>query len=255
MLEHSKNWKVATATQIGIAHQDDEQPICQDKVLEFRFNNYTFLGLSDGMGSSKYSQIGAENILKFVCGHLMMYFDKYMSLSRKQTKRHISKEIKKAISFISKDKNIAIHDLSSTLLVVAMKNERFFSLHIGDGVMGYTKKDSINVLSHPQIGEFHNETFFTTNLDKHKRIVIKKGKTNKIDGFILMSDGLDNSFYDYKDKSLVALNKDVINWLKDEKEEEISKILKSHLKTTFSKRSFDDMSIVIARKENKNDSV
>ena len=56
-------------------------------------------------------------------------------------------------------------DLASTLLFVAIKDNKFIMAHIGDGIIGYLKQDELKIATHPMNGEFINTTVFTTSMD------------------------------------------------------------------------------------------
>ncbi len=89
-----------------------------------------------------------------------------------------------------------LHDLASTLLVVAIKGDAFLLLHLGDGICGMLKDRTLVVASHPDNGEFGNETTFTTSKDAPLSARVFKGKLSdkNFTGFVLMSDGAGESF-------------------------------------------------------------
>jgi len=62
-----------------------------------------------------------------------------------------------------------------------------------------------------------------------------------------MSDGVEESLYHYKTKSLVPVTKDIIKLLDDYSSSEVSSILEDNLKNVFALKSSDDLSIAILR--------
>jgi serine/threonine protein phosphatase PrpC len=139
--------------------------------------------------------------------------------------------------------------LSSTLLFIAIKNDKFIIGHIGDGVIGMLDNNNeIKVISKPENGEFSNATFFTTSTNYPDRLRILKGTLKNAVGFILMSDGPEESLYNKQDNSLLDINKDIINWLKDNNIQDVKKALTDNLKNVISKNTNDDCSIGIIRK-------
>ncbi|WP_233702331.1 protein phosphatase 2C domain-containing protein [Helicobacter felis] len=46
-----------------------------------------------------------------------------------------------------------LHDLTSTLLAMAIKSDEFLLLHLGDGICGVLKDRTLAVASHPDNGE------------------------------------------------------------------------------------------------------
>ena len=95
-----------------------------------------------------------------------------------------------------------LKDLASTLLVAAVSDEKFFLAHLGDGVIGYLNDAGLKVASTPDNGEFSNETVFITSANAASRMRIYKGELKSISGFILMSDGTEQSLYNKRNKTL-----------------------------------------------------
>ncbi len=119
---------------------------------------------------------------------------------------------------------------------------------IGDGVIGMLDSgNNLKTISKPDNGEFSNSTFFTTSTKYKERLRILKGRLKSADGFILMSDGVEDSLYDKKKESLSDTNKIIINWLENNTEKEVEKALYSNLEQIISKQTSDDCSIGIMR--------
>ena len=81
-----------------------------------------------------------------------------------------------------------------------------------------------------------------------KRVRIYRGAMKELNGLILMSDGIEESLYNYKTASLVPITKEIIQWLDYGSEEEVSSALDENLKNVFAIKSSDDLSIAILRK-------
>ena len=90
-------------------------------------------------------------------------------------------------------------------LFVAVKDDKFILFHIGDGVIGCFKNGKIEVASRPTNDEFANVTVFTTSPNALQNTKIVKGEMFNIDGFVLMSDGSEHSFYDKRSGSLAKI--------------------------------------------------
>ncbi|MCD6173859.1 MAG: protein phosphatase 2C domain-containing protein [Sulfurimonas sp.] len=63
------NLVTAFATEQGVSHKVSDTP-CQDSVIVKQNDGYLFLGLSDGAGSAKHSDIGSKSILQFLSVHM-----------------------------------------------------------------------------------------------------------------------------------------------------------------------------------------
>jgi serine/threonine protein phosphatase PrpC len=249
-------YKSAIAARQGISHKKTNTP-CQDSVIEYRCDGYYFLGLSDGAGSAKYSNIGSEQILFFLTLHLRIYFEDYQNDIIDANKNLLS-IIHIALKIIAKKNKVNVDELSSTLLLFVIKGNKYMIIHLGDGVVGkLDKNNNLSVLSEPENGEFYNITFFSTTTDSN-RVRFYYGDISDISGIVLMSDGVEESLYDYKTRKLVPATKKIIKWLDNGSEEEITSVLSNNLKNVFAKKSDDDLSIAIWRKyskENKNESI
>lgn len=267
------NWKIASSYIIGQGHISKNIP-CQDrtfKLIDKKFikkdikrkfhknkkatkisrntldcqNTFYGLSLADGAGSCKHSDIGAELITKRILQYLKLNFDNLFKDEniRLTLINYIENELKKRTT-----NNISFKDLSSTLLFIAIKNNQFIIGHIGDGVIGMLdSKNNLRTISKPDNGEFSNSTFFTTSIKYRERLRILKGTLKSANGFILMSDGAEDSLYDKKKESLSDTNKIIINWLENNNEKNVEKALYNNLEQIISKQTSDDCSIGIMR--------
>jgi len=159
-------------------------------------NGVHLLGLADGAGSAKFSHFGAETALQATCDYIANNFERiFNETDGVQVKKNILTRILEALRQKAEQLNCSIKDLASTLLFVAIKNNRFLLFHIGDGVIGYWKNDSLKVASKPETGEFSNTTVFTTSSKALLYMKLFKGNIENIHGFVLISDGAAESFY------------------------------------------------------------
>jgi serine/threonine protein phosphatase PrpC len=250
-MNENKKWCVASATARGRGHIKHGVP-CQDKVAEYVTNHSSgvFYGvaLADGAGSCKFSDKGAEFISNTILKKIQSEFKK--TYDSKKLTEILTGYIEKELKLFSEKKKINMKDLSSTLLFVVMKNNKFIIGHIGDGVIGGLMNNGrIHVLSEPENGEFHNSTYFTTSKNNKHRLRIKKGTVKEIIGFILMSDGTSESLYDHNEKKLTKANINIINWLTMGSKNEVDNALSKNLSNLIVKKTLDDCSIAIMRKK------
>lgn len=244
------HWKIASAYVQGRGHVA-KNVTCQDRTFKLieKHEKGKFYGLSlaDGAGTCEHSDIGAEIVTNKVLSFLKSNFT---SLYRsKNISKNIIYNIEKELKTVATQNNLDFNSLSSTLLFVAIKNKKFIIGHIGDGVIGMLdNKNKISTISQPENGEFANSTFFTTSLKYKNRLRITKGTTKNCLGFILMSDGTEESLYDKKNKQLINTSGVIINWLKAHSEEDVENALYDNLKKEIAKKTLDDCSIGIIRK-------
>mgnify|MGYP003564658254 CR=1 FL=1 len=246
----SNDWKLASAYVTGRAHLAKHIP-CQDRTFELidKHSTGVFYGLSlaDGAGSYKFSDIGAEIVTKKILKYLKSNFAKLFKTRSISSK--ITKYIEKILYIEANNRAIDIKELSSTLLFVVLKNDKFIVGHIGDGVIGVLDKlNNVSVLSHPDNGEYSNSTFFTTTGNYPDRLRIVRGNIVDSTGFILMSDGSHQSLYDSRTKQLAPINAKIVNWLNAGNSEEVKIALKQNLNNIIKQKTFDDCSLGILKK-------
>ncbi len=243
-------WKIVSSYVIGQGHIKKNIP-CQDRTFKLiqKHKSGTFYGVSlaDGAGSCKYSDIGAEYVSKKILYFLKSKFSYIVRY--KNPNVVIIKYIEKELYKLAKRNNIDFKELSSTLLFVVIKNNNFIIGHIGDGVIGALSNDNkIKTISYPENGEYSNSTFFTTTIKYKHRLRILKGSIKNTKGFILMSDGAEESLFDKKINNLSDVNIQIINWLEKNTENKVEQALHSNLANIISRNTYDDCSIAIMRK-------
>ncbi|WP_188117650.1 PP2C family serine/threonine-protein phosphatase, partial [Campylobacter concisus] len=198
-------YKICGFALRGSGHIKNDIP-CQDKICYFNDKNLSIVALSDGAGSAKLSHFGAENSVNFICNEFAQNFDLYFNqVDGIIVKSKIIDSINNNMLHLSKEYDCEISAFAHTLLFVAIKDDNFILFHIGDGVIGCLRNGKIEVVSKPTNGEFVNVTIFTTSSNALQNIKIVKGKMIDIDGFVLMSDGSEQSFYDKRSNSLAKV--------------------------------------------------
>lgn len=193
------------------------------------------------------SHYGAEASCRGVCLKLCRDFRRLLAMNDAMTaKREILGVLVSSLEDLVADMGCEAGDLLSTLIAVAADDEYVMLLHIGDGVGAYIKDGKMSVVSFPDNGEFKNETVFVSSPDALSRMRLMKGRAEGISGFILMSDGTADSFYDTKKKSLVPLAEEIERRCAAKSEEEnssdLSALFREIVRHTNTR---DDCSIVV----------
>ncbi|WP_288220359.1 PP2C family serine/threonine-protein phosphatase [uncultured Adlercreutzia sp.] len=196
-----KPWVMSSAEVQGSSHYKHGIP-CQDKTTRLLKNKVRVIGLADGAGSAALSHFGAETSLACIESYAVDYFDDALNSDEFELKETISSLLIAELSKRAEALDCSLSDLSSTLLMVAVKHNRYFAVHIGDGVIGCLYRDTLQTLSVPANGEYANMTWFTTAKDFDSAIRVYKGDASQISGFVLMSDGPQTSLYDSRSKKL-----------------------------------------------------
>lgn len=258
-----EKWKQCDVYVQGSSHKATGDP-CQDRTYSLTKNGVIAIALADGAGSKTMSHIGAEIVTHAVCELLCEKFDELIvecevpNGANKETYQN-SRLVKTVLTYLLKQldtaavkENVAISELSSTLLFFAMKEDFYIYGHIGDGTIGIldsSKHGYVEVVSQPENGDQPNITFFIpdSNAANHLRIYGKR-KSN-IYGVILMSDGTADLLYQ---KNIGQFNENTINLFKNYKlvtRERYKSALAEFLTKTVAEFSDDDLSVNLLFRE------
>lgn len=242
-------WRLSSCEVQGKGHIKAQVP-CQDKTKTSCKNDTYIISLADGAGSAKFSHYGALCVVNCISNLFEEQFEALYGIADgRQVKAAIMTQMMECIKAKAAELDCSIKDLASTLLAVAVKNDRFIIAHIGDGVIGYLDDSGLKVASAPNNGEHANETYFVTSSDAIASLVLIKGECKNISGFVLMSDGTEQSLYD---KRTHALSKAIIKMLQRNALIE-NEVMQMQLQNTFeniiSNNTHDDCSIALLSRE------
>lgn len=244
-------WKSSGCAIQGRSHIDKGIP-CQDKIGMRSSNGTYVICLSDGAGSARLSHFGAECVVEYGINLFASSFDDVFRMDDgDKAKTVILEAIIDGIKEKSKELSCDLKDLAATLLVVAVQEDKYIIVHIGDGVIGYFENGEIKVASAPSNGEFSNETFFVTSSDAASYMKVFKGSIKNIEGFVIMSDGTEQSLYNKNNKSL---GKAVIKLLKHNvmlNETAMEEQLQQTFQNLIVPKTHDDCSIVLLSRGSK----
>lgn len=183
----------------GAKHKIKNQP-CEDRTYTLSQNGVSVIALADGAGSKKYthSADGAECVTKTICKFFCNNFDKFYNKGNPEELQSVimavcQRALKERADEIGVDD---IVKMSSTLLVVAVKENLMIACHLGDGVIGKLTTKGTEVISAPDNGEFASTTYFITNPRADEHIHIFKDCTDDVISYFLMSDGTQEYIYD-----------------------------------------------------------
>lgn len=142
------------------------------------------------------------------------------------------------------DNECDIKDLASTLLCVAVTDDRVITLHLGDGIIAYYNGQSVKVYSAPDNGEFANVTHFVKSSNALSKIRIRKEVLSDATAFYLMSDGAGTSLYSPQQKAasnaLKMMSDLSLLYSRDDVCEEITNFFTASIGT----KTLDDCSVV-----------
>ena len=238
-------WNIIQCAVKGRSHEKVNMP-CQDKTYALFENDVQTIALADGAGSAKLSHFGAETVTRCISEEMVQKFDDYFNNEDGMTvKQQMIEVIEKRLEQTAKQQECDMIDLASTLLFVAIKDNKFIMAHIGDGIIGYLKQDELKIATHPMNGEFINTTVFTTSMDVVRETRLIKGGVEEIKGFVLMSDGTESSLYNKKDDKFADVVKKIMKMSMKSEIKIVEKQLKQSFENVVSKATVDDCSMIM----------
>ena len=234
---------------VGASHLEQGKR-CEDVTKTITAEDSVVVSLADGAGSFSKAYEGAMTATEKSSKWLLNNFEWAYSAKESDIKYRLlyntirKSIIRKAIKEKSKPK-----EYSSTLLFVAIKDNRYIAGHIGDGVIGIITIEGDNVvLSEPERGEFANNTYFTTSPRISKHFRLHRGTIDNISSFFLMSDGSADCLYNQIGNTFApAINKFAVSLTKASEAEiqQVNDALIEVMEQHFSSRTNDDCSFVM----------
>lgn len=237
------SWKTFTVTFRGKLHEK-ENIKCQDSVYGFSSGDTVILALSDGAGSARLSHLGSKIVVNTFAGLLKYNFEKFYR--NEYPYRVIIERINKNFSKNAIKYCVDPRELSATLVGLAMKDNQYFFIHIGDGIAA-CYSDKLRILSIGVSGEHANETVFVNseNIDNNQ-LVVKKGIIDSnTQAFLIMSDGASKIFYDKKKEEFAPAVMKILDWLNRYDVKKVKKSLLRSLSRLPPHYVFDDFSLGI----------
>jgi serine/threonine protein phosphatase PrpC len=186
----------------GRGHLKTDTP-CQDATYYDSNGEVQVIALADGAGSARFSGYGAQTVTLKACKHMVENFHQIFSCEdgvkvKLDLIEYLLSELEERKTKVRKkaeNSDCKIKDFACTFLMVAVCKNEFILAHIGDGVIGYVKDEELKVASAPDNDEFANVTTFITSTNALSSMRLIKGSLDGISGFILMSDGTENSLF------------------------------------------------------------
>ena len=239
--------KVAGHAVQGRGHAAQNM-VCQDKVYVFRFRDKrsASVALADGAGSCSHSQIGAEYAVQNIGDIIHEDFDAYF-MSPEAAGVKIVSRLQAGLKAFADTENIDFESLSSTLLFIYVrrngKGAKYFACHIGDGVIAVMNRKTVQVLSHPENGEYASSTFFLTSSKASDHLRIHTGVLKGNAGFLLLSDGTAEGLYHKRYGTLAPACELMLRWFDKHPQEKIYKVIRKNLEKVFTSLTLDDCSV------------
>lgn len=192
-------WRVAAASAIGTSHVGSGT-VCQDAhgfgVFDASGKNILTLVVSDGAGSAKHSEIGAQCTVSTVRHEIERYFDQsgtFEKLTRAVAASWLAK-VQQALGEEAERLGESLKEFACTLLFAVIGDEHAAFFQIGDGaiVASGGLADGFSYVFWPQHGEFANTTNFVISKEAFDVFEFEVNHRPGLKEVALFSDGLEN---------------------------------------------------------------
>ncbi|MBO5934617.1 MAG: protein phosphatase 2C domain-containing protein [Clostridia bacterium] len=196
-------WKINKSFLQGQLHNAQRRR-CEDYATSYQTADITAIAVADGAGSLSDSADGAMTAAKTASRYIADNFEKiYSSQNPEKEKFFIIEAIKYEIekSYGRED----FENFGSTLLCVAVKDNRYIAVHLGDGVIGSANADKTakTVFSAPMNGLTKNQTYLTGMKNVFRYLRVYTGLTDDISEFVIFTDGIADVFVSENDNSML----------------------------------------------------
>ena len=133
-------------------------------------------------------------LIEGIANYLTEYFEELYMAKYEKAAKNVADKIRIWLSGLSGIMEADALDYASTLCMIAVDQERYVSLNLGDGCIGAWNQDKAKIISRP-LNSFGGYTAYLTvdeNIEGY--IKIGRGDASKWDGFVILSDGMKDKF-------------------------------------------------------------
>lgn len=229
--------KVAYAVRDGKLHLN-KGLLGQDIVEYRRRQEVVALCVCDGAGSRKLARESAELIANTCVDYLVE-----ISSIESVNKDEFMELIETRVSQYELLYGVSREDMGTTMILFWSDGLDYYLGHVGDGVVIEIGEKGY-VVSAPEKGEYHNETFFIPDDNSRDHFREYKGKMKSVNGIIMATDGISDALYDEEGNASTACYK-LVDWLVNHDESEYQQILKLNIDNLFDHYNDDDKSIAV----------
>jgi hypothetical protein len=255
-------WCAAGVSTIGTSHKQSGAE-CQDTwavnqaVIPASLEVVTAVCVSDGAGSVEKAFAGARLTAFAVSNWLHENFSSALTLTQNQIGKACLAKIRRSIRRAAERTGSSPNEYAATLVAVCVgANGAWLALHLGDGGIVGEFANQVLVVSPPEKGEFANESWFVTSPDALEHLRVYGSPFNrdlcKPTGFVIFSDGVENSLLDRRTGTVAHAASVMLGWLREHPPAMVSKALEQNINMVFREQSYDDCTIVLMAKPKEN---
>lgn len=165
---------------------------CEDAAASYRepTTGACAMAVCDGGGSFRQAAQASHFQAKSFARYAAQHFEELYAMP--DLRGHLSRVLPAMLRSYSRREKLDFRELGATLLLAAVQGDRWFTVHVGDGViLGAGKAGTVRVLSEPENGEeSYITSFVNLPLRGEESIRVRRGALGGLRTFLLSSDGL-----------------------------------------------------------------
>lgn len=192
-------WRYAAARTTGSSHLKREE-VCQDRFEVWSSNGVFLAAVSDGAGSAKRAEVGAEVAVRQALASMRADYQETTDWPALVSSAF--DQARAAVMAQAESEMLPARDFACTLLVVALTREGGAAGQIGDGVIALRDdaEEGWSWVFWPQKGEYANTTRFLTDPERVSPPDLT-GIRESVFEIALMTDGLEGLALNYLERS------------------------------------------------------
>ena len=250
-------WRYAGVSYQGLYHEQASLP-CQDAWYGQVKNGVTVCAVSDGAGSAELSQFGSQLAVEVASSFMCTQFENLYAADDITVRKAIFDCVMPRFVALEEEHGRPLKAFAATLICLAVHEDgRWMSIHLGDGMILVQAGEKLIPLSLPENGEFSNQTWFLTSDGAPRHTRVQKGngffQGNQATGFILCSDGVENSLAAVRTGKVAKAGLDLLHLFSLPEEGTATDLLERNV-PIFRDRNPDDGTIVLLSTANASNS-
>lgn len=193
-------WKYTSYVQKGLSHEKSGST-CQDSVIVKEDEYCIVAALADGLGSLKKSDIAASEATQAVWKYFTSVGKNKLVLNSEERQKEFAQNIVQSITQVIKDKAMELGTPTSamdcTLVFVYISKIHNYAItgRLGDSAICVIAQENSVVISDSAASANGTNAILDKDAPEHMKITAWNIEADKILGFILTSDGLENELY------------------------------------------------------------
>lgn len=239
-----RRWLGAAASARGRGHAANGLP-CQDASRVVVENGMVMIITSDGAGSARHSDEGAEIAVRCATEFLV-------ACAPWQDVDGLASQLlrasRAALASRAEELGTTVDQLAATLSFVAVDGELCIVGNLGDGLVAGYSAGEATVLTSQSKGEFANETVFLTSSAAERCFEVMAVPAAEFDGFVVMTDGSAESLYQRATGTLAPAMERMLSWLDTNAPSVVEQALHDSALPMLLGRTMDDCSIALLRR-------